>query len=241
MNQMLPAPALIFIHGIGNQNPDWIQEVTKALPLEYQNRCVSFFWADLFNDSPAGKVAGTLVTLLETFTPALSLIKGATPQTAIFAGIQYVAVPWLKKLFDYSGDVLAYSSVRQKAFQRLEALIQAQNGPVVLVAHSMGTVLAFEFLQKPSSLRDAVQHFISLGSPLERQPIRAQVLARNAQATQVPCPWLNLWGSLDLVCSWIPWRSGALDVFQPTEQIKLRFQGHHLGAYVQRIPLDWLV
>ncbi|MFN7311816.1 MAG: hypothetical protein ACK5T0_10710, partial [Vampirovibrionales bacterium] len=140
-------PTLIFMHGIGNQSPAWINEALDALPPTLTPRCIPFFWTDLFDQSPAGKVAGTLIKTISTFTPVFAPIvspnRNVSLQSLINAGIQYIAVPLLNQWLDKSADVLAYNSVRQNAFKRLDALISEQAGDVILVAHSMGSVLAF--------------------------------------------------------------------------------------------------
>jgi pimeloyl-ACP methyl ester carboxylesterase len=237
-------PTLIFMHGIGNQSPAWINEALDALPPTLTPRCIPFFWTDLFDQSPAGKVAGTLIKTISTFTPVfapiLSPSRNVSLQSLINAGIQYIAVPLLNQWLDKSADVLAYNSVRQNAFKRLDALISEQAGDVILVAHSMGSVLAFEFLQTQRPATEKVIRLVSLGSPLDRQPIKRQVLQRTGGKTTVPCDWLNIWGTLDLVCCWQPWRSGELDTFRPNEQIKLPWQGHHLASYVAHIPSHYL-
>ena len=237
-------PTLIVLHGIGNQDPSWINEVLDVFPPSLSSRCVPFFWTDLFTQSPAGKIATTLIQLISTFTPIftplISPTAGIGLQSVINAGVQYIAVPWLNQWLDKSADILAYNSVRQKAFKRLNALIEEAPHDVVLVAHSMGSVLAFEFLQSDVISIKKVIRFVSLGSPLDRQPIKCQVLQRTQGKTSVPCPWINLWGTLDLVCCWQPWKSGELETFQPSEQLKIPWQAHHLSSYVRHIPLQWL-
>jgi pimeloyl-ACP methyl ester carboxylesterase len=238
-------PTLIFMHGIGNQSPAWINDVLDALPPALVPRCASFFWGDLFDQSPSGKIAGTLIKALKTFTPLFAPIMlpsgGVNLQSLINAGIQYVALPLLNQWLDKCSDVLAYNSVRQNAFKRLETLILEQAGDVILVAHSMGSVLAFEFLQTPTASTGKVIRFISLGSPLDRQPIKRQVLARTGDKISVPCNWLNVWGTLDVVCCWQPWKSGELNTFRPNEQIKVAGQGHHLASYIAHIPPHYLM
>jgi pimeloyl-ACP methyl ester carboxylesterase len=245
VQEQSPPPTLIFLHGIGNQDPTWINEAFDALPQPLLPRCVPFFWADLFDESPAGKVAGRLIKTINTFTPVFAPLvfpnQGVNLQSVLNAGIQYIAVPFLNRWIDKCTDVLSYNSVRHNGFKRLETLILQQPNEVILIAHSMGSVLAFEFLQQPTPATEKVLRLITLGSPLDRQPIKRQVLLRTGGKTTVACPWLNLWGSLDLVCCWQPWKSGELNSFYPNEQIKVAWQGHHLASYIGHIPAHYLM
>jgi pimeloyl-ACP methyl ester carboxylesterase len=238
-------PTLIFLHGIGNQTPAWFNEVLGALPASLSPRCVPFFWADLFDQSPAGKIAATIIKTLKTFTPVFAPVLAPNGrvnlQSLINASLQYIALPLLNQWLDKSADVLAYNSVRQIAYKRLQHLILEQKGNVILVAHSMGSVLAFEFLQEESPANVRVIRFISLGSPLDRQPIKRQVLRRTNGKTRLSCDWLNLWGALDLICCWQPWKSGELNSFFPKEQMRLAWQGHDLGSYLSHIPVHYLM
>ena len=235
------SPRLIFLHGIGNPKPNWFEMDKSALPEHLHPRCTGFYWGDLFEASPAGKRMSRLISFLDAITPIFTPMTYFSLRTLINAGVQWIALPFLKELLDKSSDILGYNSIQHQAFKRLESLILEHPEGVVLVAHSMGSVLSFEFLQSESPAVSYVKRLISLGSPLDRQPIKAQVWSRTQGATRVPCAWLNIWGTLDLICCWRPWRSGELNHFYADEQIKINWQNHNFAGYLKRIPLLWLI
>lgn len=79
-------------------------------------------------------------------------------------------------LFDYSADVLSYADefFRRKVITRLDAQIRAHQEPVLLVAHSLGSVVAIDYLtallqqgafNKPPQCWP-VHALLTIGSPL---------------------------------------------------------------------------
>jgi pimeloyl-ACP methyl ester carboxylesterase len=132
---------------------------------------------------------------------------------------------------DRGADLLGYSKVRGQAFRRLETILGGATSDVYIVAHSLGSVMAFEYMAKIPHPK--VKKLITLGSPLDRQPVKGRVLERvNCKALTVE--WLNVWGTLDPVVCWLPLikDNGAMQEFKPSEQRKLLGRGHDLEGYV---------
>jgi len=230
---------LIFIHGIGSQNHHWLEAALLALPLEARKRSIAFTWSDILDDSIHAEKTLMLAHAVEGMLAKQTAQQTNPQHAALYVGILLVALPLVKHFLGLSADVIGYPSIRYTAFKRLDQLIQACVGEVVLIGHSLGSVLAYEYMTLSPSAQ--VKALISLGSPLDRHPIKGKVLSRVNGKTSIDMPWLNIWGTLDLICCWQPWRSGELNSFEPTEQIKLTGQGHSLEGYVGHIPKEWLI
>jgi hypothetical protein len=106
------------------------------------------------------------------------------------------------------------------------------------VGHSLGSVMCFEYLSRAP--HPAVKAFVSLGSPLDREPVKSQALQRTGGIRELNIPWLNIWGDADLICCWQPERSGEMNDFYPTEQIRLPKQLHDFEGYLPAVPSAWL-
>jgi pimeloyl-ACP methyl ester carboxylesterase len=234
----------ILIHGVGQQQEDWYAEALAAFPPNVQGRVHPFYWADILNQGMASKtlrlVSQALRIALRYYTA--TALKQPTQHSgyALQAVIARMVIPVLERWLDYAGDVLSYATVRVKAFERLRALIhqlEGQSDGVVLLAHSLGSVLAFEFCTL--LLPEGVKGLVTLGSPLDREPIKSKTLQRVGGRVSLPIPWHNVWGTLDLICCWRPWHSGEMNTFKPSSQKKAEGQGHSLEAYIQQLPQSW--
>jgi len=99
----------------------------------------------------------------------------------------------------FLADAHAYVSGGQGASirSRLEQALQGLTGPVVVVGHSLGSVIAYDVLHEYQGALD-VPLFVTVGSPLATREIQDVV----AQPLQVPRPvtaWLNAADGRDLV------------------------------------------
>lgn len=235
----------VLIHGIGEQHPDWYTHALNEFPLELQPYVVPFYWADILNKggmSQATRVVYRLMVSALSYYSSSNLHRTPQPSYSWQLLVARLVTPLLERWLDFAGDLLSYASVRYQAFDRLHTLVQhieAEGQGVILIGHSLGSVLAFEFC---SLLRiPGIKALITLGSPLDREPIKSKSLQRTGGATTITIPWHNIWGSLDLVCCWKPWHSGEMNTFKPTAQHRLAKQGHNLEAYIRQIPKALLV
>jgi pimeloyl-ACP methyl ester carboxylesterase len=231
----------ILIHGIGQQTEGWYEEAVNAFPINIRERVLPFYWADILNQGVASHTlrwGAQLLNIALRYYTAASIREASGQATyALQVAAVRLLIPVLERWLDAVGDVMSYASVRVRAFERLQALIEqleSEGYGVVLVAHSLGSVLAFEFcsLAMPS----VVKGFITLGSPLDREPIKSKTLKRTGGRISLPIPWHNVWGTLDLICCWRPWHSGEMNTFQPTSQQTCDGQGHNLEAYIRQLP-----
>ncbi|MFE7031173.1 hypothetical protein ACFU9Y_12755 [Streptomyces sp. NPDC057621] len=91
-----------------------------------------------------------------------------------------------------------FTGARDTIRDRLRRALGAVNGPVVVISHSLGTVVAYDVLSEAGSARKEVPLFITLGSPLGYTEIQ-DVITR---PLKVPVPvrlWTNFADPLDLV------------------------------------------
>jgi hypothetical protein len=120
-------------------------------------------------------------------------------------------------IWDYVGDFVRYmleADVRarvQEAVRRV--LLAGASSEVSIVAHSWGTVVAYDVLHQLARQRPAFAcaNFITLGSPLWMEPVRA-ILADQGQH-HVPgntARWINAYNTFDPVG---PSVAGGLDSF----------------------------
>ncbi|MCX4974716.1 hypothetical protein [Streptomyces sp. NBC_00620] len=91
-----------------------------------------------------------------------------------------------------------FTGVQERIRDRLRTVLNAVNGPVVVVSHSLGTVVAYDVLSEAGLAQKQVPLFITLGSPLGYTEIQ-DVIAR---PLRIPAPvrlWTNFADPLDLV------------------------------------------
>jgi len=97
-------------------------------------------------------------------------------------------------------DVYKYlfGSSRQPIMDRLRAEVEDLRGPVVVVGHSLGSIVAFDVLNLWEDVGLDVKLFLTVGSPLGVKEIQDQLLGR-LQVPDVVSSWLNLADPWDLV------------------------------------------
>ncbi|WP_405876731.1 hypothetical protein [Streptomyces sp. NBC_00005] len=91
-----------------------------------------------------------------------------------------------------------FTSARDRIRDRLRTVLDAVNGPVAVVSHSLGTVVAYEVLSEADFAHKEVPLFVTLGSPLGYTEIQ-DVITR---PLRIPAPvrlWTNFADPLDVV------------------------------------------
>lgn len=163
-----------------------------------------------------------------------------------------VSGPLLTRL---AGDVAEYLSnppLRDQTIDRLLTPIQRVGGAVVLLAHSMGTIVAYDLLTRHPDL--PVQAFISFGSPLGMRVIRDR-LGAGPDTLRFPprLPrWINLSGPDDFVAAvrylapLYPASDGRMveDVDTgPGKPTRIRgiLDGHDPEVYLSSLAMGWAV
>lgn len=91
-----------------------------------------------------------------------------------------------------------FTNTQDRIKDRLRTVLDAVAGPVVVVSHSLGTVVAYDVLSEAGFAQKDVPLFITLGSPLGYTEIQ-DVITR---PLRIPAPvrlWTNFADPLDLV------------------------------------------
>lgn len=211
---------VLLIHGIGDQDETWHLEASAIIKRNIPSLqdVVPFHWMDLLDGAPQAK--------------RLRACSHLSRVAAVGVWWMWLTSPLINWMLNRAGDLLGYHIIRYQAFKRLDKAIEDIEGDVVIVAHSLGSVLAFEYLAIQDNPR--VVKLITLGSPLDRNPVKGRVLKRMKGKTSLKLPWVNVWGTRDPVVCWTPWR-GEMNTFKPSEQQSIERHAHGLEGYVQAI------
>lgn len=215
-------PTIILIHGISDQPKDWAVKASQHL--SQFGDVIPFQWDDILNSN--------------VNTPLVQAGSDVSKAVTFFVPKWKIADITLRWTLDRGCDLLGYSNVRHRAFQRLESILGRITSDVIIVGHSLGSVLAYEYLALIDSCGKAhVSKFISVGSPLDRQPVKGRVLDRVRGVDHLQIEWLNVWGTIDPVVCWLPLikNNGAMQTFKPSEQRRLVGHAHGLEGYVEAL------
>jgi PGAP1-like protein len=103
----------------------------------------------------------------------------------------------LQRLFP-DADAYFFTDRKEPIQQRLRQALNAVAGLVVVVGHSLGTVIAYDVLSEPSFAARTVPLLVTLGSPLGYSEIQELV----TRPLRLPTPvrlWANFADPLDLI------------------------------------------
>ncbi len=95
-------------------------------------------------------------------------------------------------------DSYIFTDMRNPIQDRLRQALDAVDGPVVVVSHSLGTMIAYDVLSEPRFAGRAVPLLVTLGAPLGYTEIQ-DVIAR---PLRIPAPvqlWANFADQLDVI------------------------------------------
>ncbi len=95
-------------------------------------------------------------------------------------------------------DSYFFTGKRNAIQDRLRQALDAVSGPVIVVSHSLGTIIAYDVLSEPRFAGRAVPLLVTLGSPLGYTEIQDVI----TQPLRVPAPaglWANFADPLDVV------------------------------------------
>ncbi len=132
----------------------------------------------------------------EDGTRSLKSILGAVHSVAPLASELALAV--LKDVAIYLSNDAAYRAVQNIVKDRYREFISASQEtgePRVVVAHSLGSVVALEFL---ANIEESIDLFLTVGSPLGLDGIRRRLRCRPFWPSQVK-QWVNASDSRDIV------------------------------------------
>jgi alpha-beta hydrolase superfamily lysophospholipase len=206
----MPRPVInLLIHGIGNQSPDWHDEATQGLHHKY----APFYWEDIRD-----QVQQSHVSVIRKPWRYLARVIPA---------------------YDAVLDVLTADDTLAQAMARLDYVIQcywAQGCDVVLHAHSLGSVLAYLYLQHYAP--DTVVRLITYGSPLGRWPVSHKVkqslrVKAHQPLPSLSVPWVNVTNKKDYVTSWL----GNGKIKEADADLESYHVGHDLKAYLSWVEV----
>ena len=157
-----------------------------------------------------------------------------------------VAEALMPKLFADAAEYCANANRRNAIFARLLAEIPS-NADLVIVAHSLGSVVAADLLYRLPEHTE-LRMLITLGSPLTLGPLRRHLARRRQRFPyEVVGPWINLCGTGDFVTGFrglSPVFAEALDVFVDTGVGLEPRAAHAATTYLDRPAaaraLEWL-
>jgi hypothetical protein len=202
----------LLLHGMGNQDPQmkWFDDAIITVPATQKEDWAPFYWEPFRNPPTADDLKNGRQISWQQWAALSSLM-----------------------------DLIGYADVRDAVFEALTEAVKEAKRPVVLVAHSLGSVLAYEWLMNgiTKTLMDTgeiqVVRLVTFGSPLGRQPVSGRVkdwlgVRWWEPLPSPPCEWVNLYGTKDMVTSWF--RGGGLK--EADVNFSLEGAGHDLAAYV---------
>ncbi|GAA2274724.1 hypothetical protein GCM10010145_51620 [Streptomyces ruber] len=157
-------------------------------------------------DAQSFALSLTISMAARAASPAGSLPVAATqPGTTASAALLPLPGPLRRFLLEqllrtFVPDAEAYffTGARGRIQDRLRGALDAVEGPVVVVAHSLGTVVAYDVLGEERFAGADIPLFVTLGSPLGYTEIQDVV----ARPLRVPAPvrlWANFADPFDLV------------------------------------------
>jgi hypothetical protein len=158
---------------------------------------------------------------------------------------QYLPIPVseaiMKKFVADVGEYLNDADMRESAIARVVETVSeaSKTEEVVLLAHSMGTIVAYDALMRHPEL--PVSAYISFGSPLGFKAVRKH-LQRDAQGNTpfppTPRRWINIYTEDDVIAAVRP-----LEPFYPSgdarrvEDEVTPGRGHNLSDYLSSLKM----
>ena len=218
---------IIFIHGLGPQPPkqQYLRQWRDALRLSlwanipHQASCMAY-WADLrgqvnFRDpkvrAEVARLRKRLWRLEERFAyhpdKALRLLRARTVQflfdlycRLLRRGdplLSQIERQWLNDYYRYVHSNAVQAKIRRRLEAELDAAAQ-EGQRVAIVAHSMGTVIAYDALAKNPEY--VVDLLVTMGSPLGFTAVQID-LTKQAHPPFPPnvSQWLNVFDGIDVV------------------------------------------
>ena len=215
-----PSKVIIGIHGLSNKPPEktlanWWEkamleglEVNCGLRLEALDFC-SVYWADVMYRKPDPKPdryrrakKGALQTYEEGWLDYIrevvldiggDMLDTMKQTFGMDALADRVLKSKLKDLYKYYEK----PAIRKKLRDRLrQAILDNRNKRIMLVAHSMGTIIAYDVLRELGR-EDAglsVEHFVTIGSPLGLPHVKYKIMLESplVRTPSIVKKWSNL-------------------------------------------------
>ena len=210
-----PRPIVLMLHGRGVDNADstylrraWLDALNQGLVGVGGGALVGaddfrlIWYADALDPRAPSSCRGEPSAASQGVAAVLATAGTLMGVAADLVGNQEAAA--LRQL---AGDMLYLGDEGKRcvAEERLAdalASAQAQNRPVVLIAHSFGSLLAYHHLERRDSVGAApVQRLVTIGSLIGRPELRELLLGANGRRTELPAgvgSWVNVRDPNDL-------------------------------------------
>ncbi len=217
----MPASIFIGIHGLKNKPAKdlltrwWAQSLTEGLQRNHEVTSLLPFelayWADVQYSAPISEAEPDNPYLKAGGQGPLRRYEGSALDK-----VRAIAEKWGGRTIDKGKDLIGLSpqvdhligmvfddlrdyyrdpDVRTKIRARLASILkQHHDTRVCLIAHSMGSIIAYDVLRTLEQQPPAIDHFVTIGSPLEL-PIVTQHIRDEFMNTAVPGQvkqWMNL-------------------------------------------------
>jgi hypothetical protein len=128
----------------------------------------------------------------------LALDESTTGVLPVPAPVRRLLLRQLLQRLIPDADSYIFTDKRNAIQDRLRQALDAVAGPVVVVSHSLGTIIAYDVLSEPRFAGRAVPLLVTLGAPLGYTEIQDVI----AQPLRVPAPvvlWANFADPLDVI------------------------------------------
>ncbi|MEP6617943.1 MAG: hypothetical protein ABJE47_01460 [bacterium] len=116
------------------------------------------------------------------------------------------------------------------------ARAQAEHRPVILVSHSLGALVSWRYLSRPSAAAPTPQiaRWITLGSPLGAAEVRQLIFDDSADQLAVPATvgsWVNVLGAGDGIAMSIM-RDGSVDTSRTARMSEVKTEASHAEPHL---------
>jgi pimeloyl-ACP methyl ester carboxylesterase len=220
---------ILLIHGMGEKYEDWAWRPSCELAKLTTHDIIPVHWYTILRGNTYSKIATAFSTVARILVMIVNLPFAR--YSTLFSEIL------LDNLYKAS-LILGYKSIREDAFKLLDFYVTQKDVNYIIIGHSLGSILAYEYLREKQV--NNVSLFVSLGSPIDRQPIKGSVKSRTKRLPAFSTKWLNVWGDADPVVCWTPSISGEINSFPVDYQVKATAQRHDLVGYIKHIPKKYL-
>jgi len=162
--------------------------------------------------------------------PATPLaVQVAVHRLAASPGLQGFGVAGVRRLARHMHAYLCYDDTRELTLARVSEAVG--DGADVLLGHSMGSVVAYEWLHRNLGGRPPL--LVTIGSPLGCAPVLSRL--RPALAVPGSGQWVNVAATHDPIA----WPKRLAGVFGPGVEdraIGFRFWAHAAQTYLRSVP-----
>jgi hypothetical protein len=172
------ARKVVAIHGIGDAQPGWSESLRFALDIPSED-WIEFYYDDLMDRSVLKQLIVKVIRIYLNYSYG--------PEVAIL----------VNSVEEYANDIISYFlsvKSRMEIQLRLRDILNA-NPDVIILAHSLGSVVAYETL-KNFDLK--IHTLFTFGSPLSKGLVQKFLQVPDISRPQLE-NWFNIWSLLDPV------------------------------------------